>query len=132
MPAFTDVGHRNLLLPAQAVRVLFSKMSAEAYGADGEYSALSFGTSCMFTERVPHKIQGTDAPVPGVMEEESVNVSSENPWQNVPNLNFDRDDRKVRLNYNWYDNANSNWAVPSSRDSSPQTRSARAGLLLGE
>lgn len=44
-----------------------------------------------------------------------VNVSSEGPWQRVPDLRFSRDDRKVRLSYCWYDSADSRWAVPSSR-----------------
>lgn len=39
------------------------------------------------------------------------------PWQNVPYVNFNRDNRKVKLNANWYDNANDNLAVPVFRES---------------
>jgi hypothetical protein len=46
-------------------------------------------------------------------------VSDENPWQNLPDLNFDRSDRKIKLNYNWYDNYNSDWSVPSFARESP-------------
>ena len=34
-------------------------------------------------------------------------------WQNVPNLNFNRGDRKLNLNANDCDNRNRNYAVPA-------------------
>lgn len=58
-------------------------------------------------------------------------VPDEKPWTNVPNLNFDRDDRKIKLNYNWSDNYNSNWAVPSFvRDSPSRPLALTAGGCL--
>ena len=74
-------------------------------------------------ERIPYKIQDLDASGSGVMEgENTACVSDENPWHNVPNLNFNRDDRKIKLNYNWNDNHNPNWSVPSFvRESPSQT-----------
>jgi hypothetical protein len=38
---------------------------------------------------------------------------NENPWQNVPHVNFDRDSRKINLNDGWYGSCHSRWAVPS-------------------
>jgi hypothetical protein len=71
-------------------------------------------------ESIPHKIQDLDASGSGGMEGENTTcVSGENPWQNVPNMNFNRNDRKIKLNYNWYDNYNSNWAVASLVRESP-------------
>ncbi len=83
-------------------------------------------------ERIPHKIQDPGAPGSGVMEgENAACVSDENPWQNVPNLNFNRDDRKIKLDENWYDNTNSSWAVPSFvRDSPSHPPAQMAGGLL--
>ena len=43
-------------------------------------------------------------------------VPGNQQWMNVPNVNFDRDDRKVKLNANWSDNANDNWSVPVPRE----------------
>jgi hypothetical protein len=73
-------------------------------------------------ECVPYKIQNPDASGFGGLEgEDTACVSDENPWTNVPNLNFNRDNRKIKLNYDWYDNHNSHWAVPSFvRDSLSQ------------
>jgi hypothetical protein len=97
------------------------------------------GTPCFLLEQapplvsggefVPHKIQDLDASESGVIEgENTACVSDENPWQNVPNVNFNRDDRKIKLNYDWYDNYNSNWAVPSFvRDSPSQPLASIAG-----
>ncbi len=63
--------------------------------------------------------------------ENTVCVSDENSWQNVPNVHFNRDDRKIKLNYDWYDNDNSNWAVPSFvRDSPSQTPVRMAGVCF--
>ena len=60
-------------------------------------------------------------------------VPDEKPWTNVPNLNFDSDNRKIQLNYNWCDNYNSNWAVPSFfRDSPSQTPVSMAGVCFYE
>ncbi len=44
-----------------------------------------------------------------------VNIFSEDegPWQGVPNLSFDRDDRRIKLLCGWYDGCCSSWAVPS-------------------
>jgi hypothetical protein len=84
-------------------------------------------------EQIPHKIQDPGAPGSGVMEgENAACVSGENPWQNVPNLNFNRNDRKIKLDENWYDNDNSNWAVPSFvRDSpSPPLLKRRGGGFM--
>ena len=58
-------------------------------------------------------------------------VPDEKPWTNVPNLNFDRDKRKIQLNYNWSNNCNSKWAVPSFfRDSPSQTPVGMAGVCF--
>lgn len=98
------------------------------------------GTPCFLLEQapmsigefVPHKIQDLDASESGVMEGESaLAVPGEKPWANVPNLNFDSDNRKIQLNYNWCDNYNSNWAVPSFvRDSPSQTPVVMAGVCF--
>ena len=37
-------------------------------------------------------------------------------WSNVPYLNRRDDDRQLKLNDNWADNANDNWASPSVRE----------------
>lgn len=39
-------------------------------------------------------------------------VSGNDPWTNVPYLNWNRNDRKVNLNANWAENVNNNWAAP--------------------
>lgn len=39
-------------------------------------------------------------------------------WSNVPYLNRWDDNRQLKLNANWADNADSNWASPSVRDCS--------------
>lgn len=58
-------------------------------------------------------------------------VPDEKPWTNVPNLNFDSDNRKIQLNDNWCDNYNSKWAVPSFfRDSPSQTPVSMAGVCF--
>jgi hypothetical protein len=41
-------------------------------------------------------------------------------WRNVPNVNFNDENRQVKLNSNWNDNSNDNLAVPSFRDCSSQ------------
>jgi len=41
----------------------------------------------------------------------------EKPFANVPYVNFNRDDRQVKLNANPADNSNDNLAVPSLQDS---------------
>jgi hypothetical protein len=43
-------------------------------------------------------------------------VPGERPFANVPNVNFNRDDRQVKLNSNPADNANDNLAVPSLQE----------------
>lgn len=95
------------------------------------------GTPCFLLESVPinignwipHKIQDLGAPGSGGMEGENTTcVSDENQWQNVPNLNFNRSVRKIKLNCNWYDNCNSNWAAASLvRDSPLNPLSIKAG-----
>jgi hypothetical protein len=42
-----------------------------------------------------------------------VNVSDEFPWQDLPDLSFDRSDRRIKLDYGWYDGYSSLWAVAS-------------------
>lgn len=39
-------------------------------------------------------------------------------WSNVPYLNRWDDNRQLKLNANWADNDNPNWASPSVRDCS--------------
>jgi hypothetical protein len=39
--------------------------------------------------------------------------SGENPWQDVPDLRFNRFDREIQLGEYWYDSGSSRWAVPS-------------------
>ncbi len=41
------------------------------------------------------------------------------PWQNVPYVNWNRDNAKVKLNANWRSNENSDYSVPVLRESSP-------------
>ncbi|HWQ99684.1 MAG TPA: hypothetical protein VN397_02440 [Candidatus Methylomirabilis sp.] len=108
----------------------------------GERTPRMMGTPCFLLEQapqycgefVPHKIQDSGAPGSGVMEgENTACVSDENPWQNVPNVNFNRDARKIKLNYDWYDNYNSYWAVPSFvRDSPSQPRLHAGGVVFYE
>ncbi len=43
-------------------------------------------------------------------------------WQNVPILNWNRNNREVNLNANWDDNRNQNYAVPRCRDCSTHKR----------
>lgn len=45
-------------------------------------------------------------------------------WQNVPYVNWNRDNAKVKLNANWRSNDNSNYSVPVLRESSSTARSA--------
>lgn len=99
----------------------------------GEYSVLSFELSTVFGECNSHKIQDADASVSSGMEEESVRtVPGNDPWQNVPNVWFDRDDSKVKLNYNWDDNRNCNYAVPAFlRESSLIRKVSRTFLCIG-
>jgi hypothetical protein len=42
-----------------------------------------------------------------------VNVSGGSPWQGVPYLGFDRDDREIELGCGWYGSYYSDWSVPS-------------------
>ena len=57
------------------------------------------------------------APVPGDLEGQKIqNVSGNKSWSNVPNLNFNRDNRQVKLNADNRDNRNDNWAVPEFRE----------------
>lgn len=42
-----------------------------------------------------------------------VSVSGGRPWQYVPSVGFYRDDREIRLRYDWCDYDYSSWAVPS-------------------
>lgn len=42
----------------------------------------------------------------------------------MPYVNFNRDNRQVKLNANWYDNGNDNLAVPVFREFSSKARSA--------
>ena len=61
-------------------------------------------------------------------EKTHLTVPDNDPWTNVPNLNFNRDNRKIKLNYNWNDNCNPKWAVPSFfRDSPSQSPVFMAG-----
>ena len=48
-------------------------------------------------------------------------------WRNVPNLNWNSGNRKVKLNANWDDNRNYNWACPVvlCRDCSSSKRRVR-------
>lgn len=57
-------------------------------------------------------------PVKQMAEYTRVFVPDFDPWQNVPNLKFNRDDRKVKLNANHCDNANPKWGVPCFAGSS--------------
>lgn len=45
-------------------------------------------------------------------------MSDDEDWQNVPILNWNRNNRKVKLNTNWDDNRNPDYAVPVCRDCS--------------
>jgi hypothetical protein len=47
-------------------------------------------------------------------------VPGSGPWSYVPYLNWNRNDRKVKLNANWADNVNNNWAAPVVRDCSSE------------
>lgn len=60
----------------------------------------------------PHKIQGMDASVPGVMEGEGVleGVPGNREWTNLPNVWRNGDHTK--LNGNWCDNRYYNNALP--------------------
>lgn len=52
------------------------------------------------------------------MEEENISLApDEKPFANIPNFNFNRDHRQVKLNSNPADNSNDNLAVPSFQDS---------------
>ncbi len=42
-----------------------------------------------------------------------VNVSGESPGEYLPNLDFDRSDRKIEQYYDWYGRFNPRWSVPS-------------------
>ena len=59
-----------------------------------------------------------------------MDVPGNQPWRNVPNVNFNRDNRKVKLNANSDDNANDNWSVPSSRECACRRDAVKASFLL--
>ncbi len=94
------------------------------------------GTPCFLLEQapisigefVPHKIQDPDASGYGVTEEENIFLApGEKPFANVPNVNFNRDNRQVKLNSNPADNSNDNLAVPSLLDFPSRSLALAAG-----
>jgi hypothetical protein len=68
-----------------------------------------------------------DASVPSVLEEERHNrlvpENDDEPWRNVPYVNWNRDNSQVNLNANWRSNDNSNYSVPTLREYSLKRRS---------
>jgi hypothetical protein len=76
---------------------------------------------------ISYKIQGMDASVPSVLEEERHNrlvpENDDEPWRNVPYVNWNRDNSQVNLNANWRSNDNSNYSVPTLREYSLKRRS---------
>jgi len=65
-------------------------------------------------------------------EKTPFSATDEKQWRNVPYVNFNYDDRQVKLNSNWNDNSNDNLAAPSFRDSPSRPRLIRAGSHLSE
>ena len=95
------------------------------------------GQICCNRQRcVPHKVQGTGAPVSGVVEGKNVirlvPEYDDEAWQNVVIVNFNRDNRQVNVNANDRSNDNSDYAVPVLRESSPRSRLSKAGLFLSD
>ena len=86
------------------------------------------------TEFVPHKIQDMGAPVSGVMEGENViqpvPENDDEAWQNVVIVNFNRDNRQVNVNANDRSNDNSDYSVPSLRESSSRSHLQQVGLRI--
>lgn len=62
--------------------------------------------------------------MPGVMEGGNTSAAApdEKQWQNVPYVNFNRDNHQVKLNSNWNDNSNDNLAVPVLWESLSRSR----------
>jgi len=81
------------------------------------------------THCVPHKIQDPDASGSGETEGDSATLVPDNdPWSNAPNVNFNLDDRQVKLNANHADNENDNWAVPVFLGSTQRERAPIGAL----
>lgn len=71
-------------------------------------------TPCLlWRHAVSHTIQKAGAPAFGDLEEANAYFYPDDPaWSNVPYLNFNVDNRQMKLNANRCDNANPNWSVP--------------------
>lgn len=81
------------------------------------------GTPCWclessFKDWIPHKIQEPGAPGSGGLEGISAYEAfpEYDSWTNVPIVNLNRNDGKVKLNANDQSNDNSGYSVPASRD----------------
>jgi len=108
----------------------------------GEHTPRMMGTPRFFLGQtccnrhgcVPHKVQGTGAPVSGVMEGKNViqlvPEYDDDAWQNVVIVNFNRDNRQVNVNAYDRSNDNSDYSVPVLRDSPSQTPVSMAGVCF--
>lgn len=69
----------------------------------------------------------------GVSEGENVILlvpeNDDESWNNVPYVNWNRDNGQVNLNANWRSNDNSNYSVPDLRESPPNAGAPLLALL---
>ena len=66
------------------------------------------------------------------MEGQNTGTSGKSAWSYAPIVNFDRDDRKLKLNANDVSNRNRNYASPAFRERSPIKTPPKRGVFLYE
>ena len=103
---FMDMHHRFRVLKLTELVCLADNLSAQA-----KYRALR-AIRWRYGSRIKYRVQMR---LNSVVPEDGLRYTD---WSNVPYLNRWDDDRQLKLNDNWADNRNDNWASPSVRDCS--------------
>lgn len=133
--------HRRSWMPVAEISYFSPMRQNPRFHGCGECALRMMGTPCFLLEqaawrraqslsRIKFRTWVRLGPV-SWKEKTPLSTPGEEAWRNVPYVNFNRDDRQVKLNANPDDNSNDNLAVPCFRESPSRSRSSlRSGIAF--